>query len=117
MGKKIKKAVKGVVKVATLGAIDGKSGGWLGGTDGVLNLATLGQAGSGPLGSNVSSAGPDANAEALKLQQLMAQNANVDLSTENVADVATAGTADALDTTKKKRKAPSLSSSLGINAG
>lgn len=94
MGKKIKKAVSKVAKFTLLSAV-----------------------GPGLLpGANVD-AGADANAEALKLQQLMAQNANVDLSTENVADVATAGTVDALDTTKKKRKAPSLSSSLGINAG
>lgn len=110
MGKKIKKAVNGVVKVATLGAVG--PGGWGKQAAGLLT----GGLSDGFLGGNVD-AGADANAEALKLQQLMAQNANVDLSTNNVADVATAGTADALDTTKKKRKPSSLSSSLGINAG
>ena len=113
MGKKIKKAVKGVVKVATLGAVG--PGGWgkqaAGLLTGGLSDTVLGG------GANVATGGSDANAEALKLQQLMAQNANVDLSTHNVADVATAGTADALDTTKKKRRPSSLSSSLGINAG
>lgn len=111
MGKKIKKAVKGVVKVATLGAVG--PGGWGKQAAGLLT----GGLSDNLLGGSKVSAGADPNAEALKLQQLMAQNANVDLSTENVADVAIAGTADALDTTKKKRKAPSLSSSLGINAG
>lgn len=113
MGKKIKKAVKGVVKVATLGAVG--PGGW---GKQAAGLLTGGLSDNILGGANVDTgAGTDANAEALKLQQLMAQNANVDLSTNNVADVATAGTADALDTTKKKRKPSSLSSSLGINAG
>lgn len=111
MGKKIKKAFSKVTKVATLGAVG--PGGW---GKQAAGLLTGGISDNILGGANVDT-GADANAEALKLQQLMAQNANVDLSTENVADVATAGTADALDTTKKKRKAPSLSSSLGINAG
>ena len=111
MGKKIKKAFSKVTKVATLGAVG--PGGWGKQAAGLLT----GGISDTILGGASVDAGADANAEALKLQQLMAQNANVDLSTENVADVATAGTADALDTTKKKRKAPSLSSSLGINAG
>lgn len=112
MGKKIKKALGSVAKVATLGAVG--PGGW---GKQAAGLLTGGLSDSVLGGASVDTSGADANAEALKLQQLMAQNANVDLSTNNVADVATAGTADALDTTKKKRKAPSLSSSLGINAG
>ncbi len=47
--KAFKKVAKPVVKVATLGAIDGKKGGWLGGTDGVLNVTSLGVAGDGPI--------------------------------------------------------------------
>ena len=100
-----------MTKVATLGAVG--PGGW---GKQAASLLTGGISDNILGGSNVDAVA-DANAEALKQQQLMAQNANVDLSTENVVDVATAGTADALDTTKKKRKASSLSSSLGINAG
>lgn len=117
MGKKVKKLVKNTVKVATLGAVDGKDGGWLGGTNGVLNLATLGMAGG--QGAKVESGGSEsALAQMLLQQQNAATNANVDLSLDNVANVDTGGTAQALgDMSKKKRKQQSLSSSLGINVG
>ena len=115
MGKKIKGLVKSVTKVATLGAIDGKNGGWLGGTNGVLNLATLGMAGG--QGAQVESSS-DALADMLQQQQNAAANANVDLSLDNVANVDTGGTAQTLsDVGKKKRRQQSLSSSLGINVG
>lgn len=115
MGKKVKKAFKSVVKVATLGAVG--SGGWGDKALGVLSGGLLG-------GSPKMESGADtgaALAQALTEQASRAQNANADLSLDNVATVETAGTANALSGVQKKRRNAAggggLSSSLGINVG
>lgn len=111
MGKKVKKAVGGVVKVASLGAIG--PGGWGGKAVGALTGGLLG--GSSKIGDSGA-----ALAQALTEQASRAQNANADLSLDNVAAVETAGTANALSSGQKKRRntgAGGLSASLGINAG
>lgn len=116
MGKKIKKAFKQTVKVASLGAIG--SGGWgskavstlTGGLSDTLMSAT-------GLKQNNSQAALEA---ALSQQAALAQSRSADLSLENVAAVETAGSANAqsASTTKKKRAAGNgLSTSLGINVG
>ena len=116
MGKKIKKAFKSVVKVASLGAVG--SGGW-----GTKALSTL----SGGLSDTLMGAkglkqdsSQAALADALSQQAALAQSRSADLSLENVAAVETAGSANAQSgaTVKKKRAAGNgLSSSLGINVG
>ena len=115
MGKKVKKAFKSVVKVASLGAVG--SGGWGGKALGVLSGGLLG-------GSPKMESGADtgaALAQALTEQASRAQNANADLSLDNVATVETAGTANALSGAQKKRRnaagAGGLAASLGINVG
>ena len=116
MGKKIKKAFKQTVKVASLGAIG--PGGWgskaastlTGGLSDTLMSAT-------GLKQNKTQAALEA---ALSQQAALAQSRGADLSLENVAAVETAGTANAQSdaTVKKKRAAgKGLSSSLGINVG
>lgn len=110
MGKKVKKAVKGVVKVASLGAVG--SGGWGKKAIGVLSGGLIG--GSAPKMPDTGAA----LAQALTEQASRAQNANADLSLDNVATVETAGTANALSGGQKKRRntgAGGLSASLGIN--
>lgn len=59
--KSVKKVVKTTAKVATLGAVDGKNGGWLGGTDGVLNVFSLGTVGEGPLSNPLMPKTPEIN--------------------------------------------------------
>lgn len=111
MGKKVKKAFKSVVKVASLGAVG--SGGWGSKALGALSGGLLGG------GDKMPDTGA-ALAEALTEQASRAQNANADLSLENVATVETAGTANALSGVQKKRRntgAGGLSASLGINVG
>lgn len=111
MGKKVKKALGGVVKVATLGAAG--PGGW--GSKAVSALT------GGLLGGSTKL--PDSGAalaQALTEQANRAQNANADLSLENVATVETAGTANAMSGIQKKRRnasAGGLAASLGINVG
>ncbi len=100
MGKKIKKAVGSVFKGA--GGI--LSGGLLGG-----NL----------LGSEQPS-GNSALESALEQQRLAAQNAQVDLSVENVPTIDTGGTAEGqaeAGTKARRRRTGGLASSLGINVG
>lgn len=112
MGKKVKKAFKSVVKVASLGAVG--SGGWGSKALGALSGGLLGGG-----GDKMPDTGA-ALAEALTEQASRAQNANADLSLENVATVETAGTANALSGVQKKRRntgAGGLSASLGINVG
>lgn len=114
MGKKVKKALGGVVKVASLGAVG--PGGWGGTAVSALTGGLLG--GSSKMSSQDDSGA--ALAQALAEQANRAQNANVDLSLENVAAVETAGTANALSRVPKKRRntaAGGLAASLGINAG
>lgn len=114
MGKKIKKAFKSVVKVASLGAVG--PGGWGGKAVGALTGGLLG--GSSKMGGSADSGA--ALAQALTEQANRAQNANADLSLDNVATVETAGTANALSGARKKRRntgASGLSASLGINVG
>lgn len=113
MGKKVKKAFKSVVKVASLGAVG--PGGWGKKAVGVLSGGLIG-------GDTPKMPDPGAAlAEALTEQANRAQNANADLSLENVATVETAGTANALSGVQKKRRntgaANGLSASLGINVG
>ena len=113
MGKKVKKAFGGVVKVATLGAVG--PGGWGKKAIGVLSGGLLG--GSAGKTPNTGAA----LAQALTEQANRAQNANADLSLENVVTVETAGTANALSGVQKKRRntagAGGLAASLGINVG
>ena len=116
MGKKIKKAFKSAVKVASLGAIG--PGGW-----GSKAASTL----TGGLSDTLLGAkdlkldkSQDALADALSQQAALAQSRSADLSLENVAAVETAGSANAQSgsTAKKKRAAGTgLSTSLGINVG
>lgn len=112
MGKKVKKALGGVVKVATLGAVG--PGGWGGKAVSALTGGLLG--GSSKTGGSADSGA--ALAQALTEQASRAQNANADLSLDNVAAVETAGTANALSGVQKKRRntgADGLAASLGIN--
>lgn len=115
MGKKVKKALGGVVKVATLGAAG--SGGWGSKALGVLSGGLLGGSSKMPSGYDSGAA----LAQALTEQANRAQNTNADLSLENVATVETAGTANALSGVQKKRRntagAGGLAASLGINVG
>lgn len=114
MGKKIKGAFKSVVKVASLGAVG--SGGWGKKAIGALSGGLFG---GGDMPKMQDSGA--ALAQALTEQASRAQNANADLSLENVATVETAGTANALSGVQKKRRntgaAGGLSASLGINVG
>lgn len=112
MGKKVKKAFKSVTKVATLGAVG--PGGWGKKAVGVLSGGLLGGGGDMPKMQDSGAA----LAQALTEQASRAQNANADLSLDNVATVETAGTANALSGGQKKRRntgASGLSASLGIN--
>lgn len=90
------------------------SGGWGSKALGVLSGGLLG-------GSSKMDTGADtgaALAQALTEQASRAQNANADLSLDNVATVEAAGTANALSGAQKKRRntgAGGLSASLGIN--
>lgn len=123
MGKKIKKAFKSAVKVASLGAVG--EGGW--GSKAVSTLTgglsdTL--LGAKDLKLDKSQGALDksqaALADALSQQAALAQSRSADLSLENVAAVETAGSANAqsASTTKKKRAAGNgLSTALGINVG
>lgn len=114
MGKKVKKALGGVVKVASLGAIG--PGGWGGKAVSALTGGLLGGAPKMDTGADTGAA----LAQALTEQASRAQNANADLSLDNVATVETAGTANALSGAQKKRRntgARGLSASLGINVG
>lgn len=114
MGKKVKKAFKSVTKVATLGAVG--SGGWGKKAIGALSGGLLG-GGDMPDMPKMQDSGA-ALAQALTEQASRAQNANADLSLDNVATVETAGTANALSGAQKKRRntgASGLSASLGIN--
>ena len=120
MGKKIKKAFKQTVKVASLGAVG--EGGWgskaVSTLTGGLSDTLLGAKGSM---QDTLQAGQAALADALSQQAALAQSRSTDLSLENVAEVETAGTANAQSdsTDKKKKRAASngLSASLGINVG
>lgn len=112
MGKKVSKAFKSVVKVASLGAVG--SGGW--------GKKAIGALSGGLLGGDMPKMQDSgaALAQALTEQASRAQNANADLSLDNVAAVETAGTANALSGAQKKRRntgAGGLSASLGINVG
>lgn len=119
MGKKVKKALGGVVKVASLGAIG--PGGWGDKALGVLSGGLLGGSSKMDSGADTGADTGAALAQALTEQASRAQNANADLSLDNVATVEAAGTANALSGTQKKRRnaagAGGLSSSLGINVG
>ena len=98
MGKKVKKAVSGVFK-------------------GIGSLA--GAATGGLLGSE-KPAGNDALEAALEQQRLAAQNAQVDLSVENIPTIDTGGTAESqaeAGNKARRRRTGGLSSSLGINVG
>lgn len=98
MGKKVKKVVSGVFK----------------GIGSLAGAATGGLLGSGK------PAGNDALEAALEQQRLAAQNAQVDLSVENVPTIDTGGTAEAqaeAGTKARRRRTGGLSSSLGINVG
>lgn len=91
-------------------------GGWGGKAVSALTGGLLG--GSPKMGGSADSGA--ALAQALTEQASRAQNANADLSLDNVATVETAGTANALSGTQKKRRntgASGLSASLGINVG
>jgi len=133
--KAIKKVTKPVVKAATLGAIDGKSGGWMKGTDGVLNTFTLGAMGKGamegPLNMQAGAAAAaksqqeaaayaarleqtrfDSQATALKNQTLL-EGVN---SARNTVQVQTGGgdTPDSVLNDMRRRKRPSASVATGL---
>lgn len=116
MGKKVKGLVKGITKVATLGAIDGSKGGWLGGTKGLLSLGTLGA--SDAVGGLVNPKLPEAPDMSGLQSALQAQatNANIDLGLNNVADIQAGGTADSQNATRRRRSggAGGVASSLGV---
>ena len=98
MGKKVKKAVGGVFK--GIGSLTGAVTGGL-------------------LGSE-KPAGNDALEAALEQQRQAAENAQVDLSVENIPTIETGGTAEAqaeAGTKARRRRTGGLSSSLGINVG
>lgn len=91
-------------------------GGWGGKAVGALTGGLLGGAPKMDTGADTGAA----LAQALTEQASRAQNANADLSLDNVATVETAGTANALSGVQKKRRktgADGLSASLGINVG
>lgn len=115
MGKKVKKAMGSVVKVATLGAVG--PGGWGGKA---VSAVTGGLLGGSSKMDGIADTGA-ALAQALTEQASRAQNANADLSLDNVATVETAGTANTLSSAQKKRRNTAgdggLSASLGINVG
>lgn len=97
MAKKVKKVVGSVLK-GTIG------GGLLGG---------------GLLGGEKSSSN-SALETALEQQRRAAQNAQVDLSVENIPTIDTGGTAEAqaeAGTKARRRRTGGLASSLGINVG
>ena len=98
MGKKIKKAVSGVFK--GIGSLTGAVTGGL-------------------LGSEQKSDNSALEA-ALEQQRQAAENAQVDLSVENVPTIETGGTAESQAESGNKarrRRTGGLSSSLGINVG
>lgn len=114
MGKKIKKAVSGIVKVASLGTIKDVGG--------AVNLLTGGlgtQVSDTFLGTDFSGMKADA-ADAAKAQAAREQaaatlstNLTQDLSNPNTAEVVAGGTA----TSRRRRRGAGsgISSSLGIN--
>lgn len=96
LGKSLKKAVKGAVKVATLGGVDGSKGGWLGGTKGITNVLSLGTVGEGPipnlLNPNANLQIPDINIPADQFTapnptSLEAVLANVDVGAEGEGEL------------------------------
>ena len=98
MGKKVKKAVSGVFK--GIGSLTGAVTGGL-------------------LGSEKPS-GNGALEAALEQQRQAAENAQVDLSVENIPTIDTGGTAEAqaeAGTKARRRRTRGLASSLGINVG
>lgn len=99
MAKKVKKAVGSVLK----GAIGG----------GLLS-------GGGLLGGGEKDSSNSALEAALEQQRRAAQNAQVDLSVENIPTIDTGGTAEAqaeAGTKARRRRTGGLASSLGINVG
>lgn len=116
MGKSVKKVFKSAVKVATLGAIDGSKGGWLGGTKGLLNVATLGA--TDAVGNVLNPKIPTTDMSGLeKALQAQATNANVDLGLDNVVDTEVGGTASSMaGSTRRRRNAGpgGVASSLGV---
>lgn len=100
MAKKVKKVVSSALK----GAVGAVGGGLLGGS---------------LLGGEKDSSNSALEA-ALEQQRRAAQNAQVDLSVENIPTIDTGGTAEAqaeAGTKARRRRTGSLSSSLGINVG
>ncbi|CAK25008.1 putative structural protein [Pseudomonas phage LKA1] len=99
MAKKIKKAVGSVLK----GTIGG----------GLLS-------GGGLLGGGEKDSSNSALEAALEQQRRAAQNAQVDLSVENIPTIDTGGTAESqaeAGTKARRRRTGGLASSLGINVG
>lgn len=81
--------------------------------------SVVGAVTGGLLGS-VKPAGNDALEAALEQQRLAAENAQVDLSVENIPTIDTGGTASAqaeASNKARRRRTEGLSSSLGINVG
>jgi hypothetical protein len=124
MGKKVKKFANKVTKVASLGATDLSGNGWgrkivdpLGAGTGLLDTLT----GAGMKGmSDEAAASAQQQRELLAAMNATAQNANVDLSLNNVPDTEVGGTATGLaaqTTNKRKKQGPGgVAASLGINA-
>lgn len=98
MAKKVKKVASSVLK----------------GVGSVVGAVT------GGLTPSVKPAGNDALEAALEQQRIAAQNAQVDLSVENIPTIETGGTAEAqaeAGNKARRRRTEGLSSSLGINVG
>ena len=115
MGKKVKNVFKSAVKVASLGAIDGSSGGWLGGTKGLLNVASLGA--TDAVGNVFNPKIPTTDMSGLeRALQAQATNANVDLGLDNVVNTEVGGTAGSMASTRRRRSggAGGVASSLGV---
>lgn len=114
MGKKIKKTLGSVFKpVGALASI--ATGGLLGSE----KRSEKRSDNSALLGSEKQSDNSALEA-ALEQQRLAAQNAQVDLSVENIPTIDTGGTAEAqaeAGTKARRRRTRGLSSSLGINVG
>lgn len=101
MAKKVKKVVGSVLK-------------------GVSGLLGGGSLGGGSLGG-VKDSSNSALEAALEQQRQAAENAQVDLSVENIPTIDTGGTAEAQaeagNKARRRRRTGGLSSSLGINVG
>lgn len=81
-------------------------------------IKSVGETAAGALTPDVNIPSPDNTAaDILARQQQQAENANADLTLENIANIQPGGTAGSLGTgsTRRRRNGQSVSTSLGIN--